>query len=1069
MLDSQELDEFLTELSQESSPVYCFDKPQRDEVKKLKSCLSSLRLSSKELLEEYKKKQQEVNDLKQDKDKVLLELEQLRRINYDLTNENVNNKFNFEQITNEMEENFGENINNYIELSKDYLSLLSDVTCFNNFEIKAQHNKAMAKTEKFLFKTLKGEYQKPKIINSKRLKCKDDNYSTTTRKSSRISKKDVVGIETNSKRRKIDIWDLNSISQVSSPAPTIPFNEETSDLSSEVDSSYSFNTFSIGNETSFTFLERQKSSTQKDDFQCKCSQLNNEINSTLISVGTNTDQPHEPPPSLPSLTDNFDNQLSSDDSITDFNVEENELTEKPSETIKVDAATETESIETEVKLHQNLEDRGTSPIPIVMCNQSTITIRSTTTRGTSTNSVVMKNCGNQFPEISIEKILNEFNFELPDCLSPIEDLSFESDVEKPQTRSSETITDYCNVNREIVYASDLVGKLKTERKSVSDECEEDNSDDKSFNMLGKVLFNLFLQQVEIEEPSEFQEIMKEIENFNSKVSSFIEPIKDLPEVMFDSLFPEIESFENSPLEDSLNDVLSGFDVEHEPIEIPLEKDDQNLIEEKQFTEFETPKSPEPFMMGSNENDDVTEIPTETPLIIKKSSIDVDSILEFCPSLKLKMVKWKQTQKVSSKADILELESVKNSIKLYFVDEWTDENLSKCLNSIETTKEFSLKEAIFGIVEDNKNETEIDATFTPPAPPLPHYQQKLILLIKKLSETFLNLPHILIDDFEEKLFKFENNNMELSDLRNLTYFYTSLADLFFEGDASMLFYFIVKSIYFFGIKAVPIVFVVVKAFPYVLPKKSLLLKKYSKNIDWENMTGLELSKVHLDYSVMDSLDLTVMYLLACIQRNLCGSACRKSHSHIGSGIRGHELFNFIQRFYGFPSGFMTENKLLEILIERLEVGEHQNLSMSLILLAKRASQEFTLETIVNKNLLPMLNKLVLCLHGNLSDLQTSQMCLLVECISSIIKPFPKGQTFKEAFPVIVSIVGRTKQMKIQETCIKAILRLQRLFDNHKEIYTIIKHYLMTSGSKQNDGLIYAIKTFIHRKNEKFFKA
>ena len=164
--------------------------------------------------------------------------------------------------------------------------------------MKKPQNKIIAKTEKFLYNSL-GKFKKPKILRSKARRDEDERSTASSKVSSRVSKrtankgKDVADI----KRRKTEIWDMKSISQASSPAATIPFEDE--DLSSDIfgtESSFSFNTFSIGNETNFSFL--QKNSPER---QLKCRCHLNESELVLVSVGVNTEPPEEERLSLPNL------------------------------------------------------------------------------------------------------------------------------------------------------------------------------------------------------------------------------------------------------------------------------------------------------------------------------------------------------------------------------------------------------------------------------------------------------------------------------------------------------------------------------------------------------------------------------------------------------------------------------------------------------------------------------------------------------------------------------------------------------------------------------------------------
>jgi hypothetical protein len=170
-------------------------------------------------------------------------------------------------------------------------------------------------------------------------------------------------------------------------------------------------------------------------------------------------------------------------------------------------------------------------------------------------------------------------------------------------------------------------------------------------------------------------------------------------------------------------------------------------------------------------------------------------------------------------------------------------------------------------------------------------------------------------------------------------------------------------------------------------------------------------------------------------------------------------------------FLAAPKLLDILIKRLEDGEIKNLSMSLILLGKRMNKDFTVRMLLKGKLIPLLKKYVdeSISTENAEQKLIDRICLLIESISTIFKPLTdeKDKLFNEVFPMIVNILGRTRNQKIQEYCIKAILRLQRFIENHKEIYEILKHHYEKQNSF-SESLRYAIATFIARKKEACFK-
>ncbi|CAH1718292.1 unnamed protein product [Chironomus riparius] len=568
--------------------------------------------------------------------------------------------------------------------------------------------------------------------------------------------------------------------------------------------------------------------------------------------------------------------------------------------------------------------------------------------------------------------------------------------------------------------------------------------------------NIEIDSNNVENDQELMEINTDeiLDNIESMCSTprLISPIADLTDLIWSSIFPEKEDDndnESLPVSDK---VLDGYDVEHEPIEIPVIAENGT----------ESPYPPPSLAIVTEVPYEPIEIPLDSVTSLKRNSAH-GKVLEFDAGVRMKLVTWQQNLQFKQ-SDDKRLCKIRKSIHNYLNSDWTDENLERCLCEISSKRDQLLVEAIFETVEDNQWQKEINAEFTPPAPPLPRYQQKLILLISKLAEAHPKLPHQLVSDLEMKIFKCENSSAELDYLRNVSYYYTALIDLFFNGDPTIVFYFIIKCIYFYGFKAIPMIFVLIKAFPQTLPKKSVLLKKYSSNIDWEKMSGLEMSKIRLDIEWMDSLDLCVMYLLTNIQMYR-----RKGQEF--KVIYEHEIFNYLPKMYGFPLTFIAAPKLLDVLIKRLEDGELKNLSMSLILLGKRMNKDFTVRMLLKGKLIPLLKKYV---DESLATDKPDQkiidkICLLIESISTILKPLTdeKEKLFNEVFPMTVNILGRTNNQKVQEYCIKAILRLQRFIENHKEIYEIIKQHYEERNSF-SESLRYAISTFVARKNESYFK-
>ncbi|CAO1394191.1 unnamed protein product [Diamesa serratosioi] len=567
------------------------------------------------------------------------------------------------------------------------------------------------------------------------------------------------------------------------------------------------------------------------------------------------------------------------------------------------------------------------------------------------------------------------------------------------------------------------------------------------------------------------------------IPEIIEPIEELPDVIWSSLFPKTvtcEPYNESPR--SPVNILEDFDFDYETVYVPPERTNQ-IIEEtvcvkdedmevkcllenlvKVYSDKETPQSPPPFIQKSlNPLHEPKIIPLEQEFSKNKiQSSMVDAVLKFNPQLRSQFVLKNKELNITDKCNEKRLCKIRKSLKIYLEAPWTNENLEECLMVVSnyTDMEELLTEAIWETIEDQKDYTEVNADFTTPAPALPQYLQRIILLISKLTEENSNLPKKLLDDLEEKVFKLDNSKMELIQLTNITYYYSALMDLFFDGDCSMIFHYIVKSIYYYGYKAIPMTHVLIKAFPSVLPKKSLILKKYLKDVDWDSVSLLEVSKMELDYEQLDSLDLTVMYMLT----NFKLYNIKKHPSH---EIREHELFKYLPKYYGFPLNFITAPKLLEILMKRLQNNQLQNLSFSFILLARRMNTLFVLRTMMKSQLIPLLSDYFE--KFLVSKAHEQEIILLIEIISAILKPHSdeKDKSFVDIFSLIINILSRSANHSIEESCIKALLRLQRLNNNPKDIYNIIKQW--NPLQEISKSLQLMIGTFVHRKNANFFQS
>ena len=321
-----DLDEFFAHIDEISQDSACTDQyPQiqklKNENNRLKVVLNNLRSSTREVLEIVKSERQQKLNAFQELERANLELEKLRSSYEELDKSNVNNQFKYKESIDELELKHHDEHENHIELAQDYFSLLEEVTTFYNFEVKRDRNKLLCKTSRFLEDALGDKFQKPKLVV--RRSTSSDAKSTASKRS-RNSKDKTQSI----KRRKIDIWEMKSISEASSP---MSFHEDVTEETAE--SEYSFRTFSIGNETSFTAVTSNKI---VKNFQCKCQIFTRDPD--LVSIGTSTDDlTPETLKSLPSFSDeiefNNDEFVSSSDAVSETKGIEDEVLQSSLQTM----------------------------------------------------------------------------------------------------------------------------------------------------------------------------------------------------------------------------------------------------------------------------------------------------------------------------------------------------------------------------------------------------------------------------------------------------------------------------------------------------------------------------------------------------------------------------------------------------------------------------------------------------------------------------------------------------------------------------------------------------------------
>lgn len=283
-------------------------------------------------------------------------------------------------------------------------------------------------------------------------------------------------------------------------------------------------------------------------------------------------------------------------------------------------------------------------------------------------------------------------------------------------------------------------------------------------------------------------------------------------------------------------------------------------------------------------------------------------------------------------------AVKRNLEIYLSSLCNEENLQKCIEKLRKNLNNPkyLVATVCKFVEE-KLEESINYRYTPTAPPLPASHQKIILVVERLAKENPEIPKLLLEHLEAAIFRLDEINPDIVKLENLVYFWTGLFNFFFDEDRKTVQLFIYKCLYFLDNSAISMILIVIKAFPDAIPTKAELLNSYNKDEDWTKMDNVKLRTTSLDLNKIEPLILTLIYYLT-----------NYKFYNAKDPMRKHELYSFFSRHYNFSPNFITNNKLLKILMLHIQENRSDNVATSLILLGKRADIQYSNENEVQED-------------------------------------------------------------------------------------------------------------------------
>lgn len=488
----------------------------------------------------------------------------------------------------------------------------------------------------------------------------------------------------------------------------------------------------------------------------------------------------------------------------------------------------------------------------------------------------------------------------------------------------------------------------------------------------------------------------------------------------------------------------GFNSEMEEDEIEMD-----LLEISNFYKFPDLLQPLDDLMvvqviDSNEIQELTEdeelrnssVQSEMKIIplerrqSTKNNVKLDSILGRILK-KLDFNRNRQSSELSINSNIAN--QIRNFIKTYLNSDWDAGSVFLCHSNIMKFSNYSneIISSILSIIETS-TDFNLERTATPPAPPLPIIHQRIILLVKHISETINGFLTKLITELDVRLFSLKRKEKNtIYTLMSFTYLYIGLIELIPDGSAKAR-YFIYKSLYFYSNTSIPMIYAILRTFKNVLPKKSF-------------------------YDKSDNIVNTIVTILMNKNYN------RSEFANSGESLfMKSEMFYTLTRHYEYNFNELKIDDLLNHLINEIKSNKIVDIPESLILLGKHQGYQWATKNIIQLHLSPLLNQYIELMST--TDENDEKIIACLDVISSIQKTGPIDDDVTQILQIFFVVLQTAKRQKIQEAAVEALLKMSR-FGIVNIFHRISK---WNPNGKINQRLYLMLKTFVYRKNFHFWR-
>ncbi|XP_037030407.1 uncharacterized protein LOC119070240 isoform X1 [Bradysia coprophila] len=531
-----------------------------------------------------------------------------------------------------------------------------------------------------------------------------------------------------------------------------------------------------------------------------------------------------------------------------------------------------------------------------------------------------------------------------------------------------------------------------------------------------------------------------------KMPNFIEPITDPPHILeaINRLSKAEKSTKNIHIPEVTDFpaiVPTTVDSESKDsmsVALPTHSQSDDLkspdvsMELSTYDEFESPASPPPSTTTSYQAPII--IPTSPK---KLNSLVVEGILANFDKNKRTSLRQRKL-KVPTVEEEQIITSTRSRIEQYVVAEWNGNEIDTCCKDLSTVRPSVLSKCILEVVT-NTNSEPLSKEFTPPAPSLPRTHQKIVVLIKRISRTVNGFEDLVLFQLEKTMFVLGDEQVTIAGGLNLTHLFiglTACADAESNGSCVL---FVYKCLYYFSIKAIPMIYSVLMAYPTILPKFD----------DGEKVADFLRNTTNI---------LQATFVIILINTNLSESNLIDS----GNSLRKRDLSTYLKTYYHYPCMRPTIDDFVDILLDRLTNSCNLgNIPYSLILIAKRNGTVWA-DHMVQRKLLPKLNQFLSTISdGTAND---ERIAVLVSAISSIIKTYPITKDISGYQQLFHKILDSTTRQTIQEEAVMALLRTSRF--GMVDVYKQICDWRPQTAVRRQCYLM--LNTFLYRQNLSYWQ-